>query len=270
MSVVPSSIRAVGDLYILPVSPWSKRILLAQYHLRSQVVIKKYQPPLSELFIRIRAGWPKRTITAPALFTPSGTLICESHDIARILDSARAPNTTTLFPPEHDEQLRELVKAAEDVSVYARAVGLRSFVENPAQAAKILFPKFLSIIPGISFFARIIANSVKKKYDPVSATSSDEKTRKCLDIIRNAIQSGNGEFLLGDTLTYADIAVSGALATLISEDETNALGTSQFPELAQEYDDVKKWGDAFLAKYVTSETVGFPPKKYDVNGNVIR
>ncbi len=270
MSLANTSKSTVGELYILPFSLWSKRVLLAQYHLRSQVQVKEYRPVVTEWFIKLRAGWPNHVITAPAFFTPTGNLICEGHDIARILDAARAPSASTLFPPQHDEQLRELVEAAEKICVHSRGIMLQKFVDNPMLVAKLVVPKFLLWLPGISFIAGIMVNNTKKKYDHLSATTTEQTTRESLDIIRKALTaSGGGKFLIGDTLTYADIAVGGALAATISEDKTSELGKPRLAHLGDDYVDVKKWGDDFLAKYVTRESVAFPPKKYDAEGNVI-
>ncbi len=269
MSLVSKSKSTVGELYTLPFSPWSKRVLLAQYHLRTQVEIKEYKPVVTEWFIKLRAGWPSHIISAPAFFTPTGNLICEGHDIARILDAARAPNASTLFPPEHDKQLRELVQAAENICIYARGVLMQKLVDNPMLVAKIVIPKFLLWLPGISFIAGMMANQIKNKYQHLSESTTEQTTREALDIIRKALPSDGGEFLIGDTLTYADIVVGGALAMTISEDKTNAFGSPQFGKLGNDYADVKKWGDDFLAKYVTRESIAFPPKKYDAEGNVI-
>lgn len=271
MSVSVTSKSAVGELYILPASPWSKRVLLAQSFLRSQVQIKKYRPIFTEWYIRIRAGWPKHIITAPAMFTPTGKLVCESHDIARLLDAARAPNRCTLFPTRHDEQLRVLVRCAEDISIHARSKMMQSFADNPRLIARMMLPKWVAELPGIPTIFGFVSRNSMKKYEEVSATASEVKTRECLDIIRKSLRNGRSEFLISDTLTYADIVVSGALALLISEDKTSKIGKppAQFTQLGEEYADVKKWGDQFLAKYVTEEAVRFPPSKYDAEGNVI-
>ena len=105
----------------------------------------------------------------------------------------------------------------------------------------------------------------------MSATANDRKTRESLDTIRKAVSNSDGEFLISDTLTYADIVVSGALSLLISVEKTSKIGKppAQYIRLGEEYAAVKKWGDQFLTKYVTDETVRFPPNEYDAEGNVI-
>ena len=126
--------------------------------------IKKYTPLLTEWYIRIRARWPNHIITAPAMFTPTGLLTCKSHEIARLLDAARAPNTSTLFPTRHDEQLRALVHCAENISVYARSQIMQNLVDNPELIARVMLPKWLAESPGIPFVFRFVSRNRKQKF----------------------------------------------------------------------------------------------------------
>ncbi len=109
MPLGSTSKSKVGELCIQPFSLWSKRVLLTQCHLRPRVQVKEYGPVVTEWFIKVRAGWPRHIVPAPAFFTATGNLICEGHGIARILDAARARNASTLLPPQRDKQSRKLV-----------------------------------------------------------------------------------------------------------------------------------------------------------------
>ncbi len=56
-----------------------------------------------------------------------------------------------------------------------------------------------------------MVSNVKKKYEHWSAATIEQTTRESLGIIRKAFTSSGGEFLLGNTLSYAAIDVGAAL-----------------------------------------------------------
>eukprot|EP00171_Calliarthron_tuberculosum_P006998 IDg6998t1 len=213
----------LGDLYILPFSPWSRRVLLAQHTLHAPVRVLEYHAPFSALLIWARLRFASRKITVPAYFPKAGDALLDSHTIARVLDRARAPGSPTLFPPLHDDALRVLVAHAETVQSFARGVALQTMDGNAA--ANLLLPRWACRLPLATSLASLAISVFRRKYNEESAACTEERARDALAAIRDAICASEGDeggfrFLVGDAFSYADIAVGIALG-LLCEDRTS-------------------------------------------------
>lgn len=260
----------LGDLYILPFSPWSKRVLVAQHSCHAPVTMREYKPPLSEFILWVRMRFAKRKITSPAFFPHGGgEVLMDGEAISRVLDAARTSDSFTLFPPEHDPALRILLAHAETVASYGRAETFRNL--DGAAFKSLLFPRWMRGLPFTDAIARLAIRMMNKKYAEESEKCTEEKARIALTAIRDAITASKGEefrFLVGEALSYADIAV-GLSLIILCEDKTSFIPFSRMHPIGKDFLDVKQWGDDFLHKYVTAEAVSFPPPQYDAEGNVV-
>lgn len=262
-------VHSLGDLYLLPPSPWAHRVILVQRHTQCTAVkIHEYRPVLTELWLRLRGFIPRGIkVTQPLLLPADGSqAIMDSHAISRALDARRAPNVATLFPPEHDGELRELVQAAETLACYSRGTGLKTFVSKPHIAVKMLFPKFLRWLPFTQTIASAFARSITAKYQPESDAADEKQMCKALDVVDSSVKRADGNmYLLGDTLTYADYIVSCSVWFLVTypgmeffEFESTESGVDEYPE-------IKKWSSKFIATFVTKDHLKWPLPRIEAN-----
>lgn len=273
MALVPRGYGAeIGDLYLLPVSPWSIRVLLVLRHVRVPVNVLAYKGPLSEFEIWVRMRFSKRRVTAPVFFPRGGgDVVMDSHEIARLLDSLRASDAATLFPPAYDDTIRELVECAETISFHGRDLTSREMLENVGLAKPLILPRWMCSLPFTDLLVRFFVRQFRSKYAPESARGSEKNTRSALTTVREAINASSCvgfRFLAGNSLSFADIAV-GLSLNIFSKKKISPFAFGDHSELAKEFVDVKQWGDDFLGKYCSPDFVAFPPPLYDADGNTV-
>lgn len=258
-----------GDLYLLPNAGFSRRVILVIRHCRpARIALRVYHVFFTRLFLWF-SGRVKRSdkVTSPTLVPPSGDAVMHSHAIARALDARRFRDVPTLFPVEHDIELRALVEASDTVTHFARATMFAYTMEHPHVAARLFFPRWLRAMPFAPSLAGAMIRSFAAKYAIESSKAGVDDARRALQVIADAVKrSGKDGFLVGGRLTFADYTVALALPFL--EQRSKKWKMLPVHPIGDEFPQVRDWGNAFIKRFVRYEDVAWPIPTFDENGLV--
>lgn len=258
----------LGELYLLKVSPWSRKIRDVLRHTGATVAIREYHPIITGFILKLRGrigiGGGESKVTAPIYFPrDSAAAIMDGYVIANILDDARLPTASTLFPSEHSQLIEQLVGAAEVCANYWRGYIFDELMKHPQLAAGRLIPPMLRwlYMPLQNCIIRTLMGHLANKYMP--ETLEARKTgaiENALDTINNALEAnGSGEFLVGNTTTYADIAVAYSLPFVYSTSSVwKVVGNHP---IGDQYAALKNWGTQYWAKYDARKSANISASK---------
>jgi len=246
-------------LLAIPLSPWSLRARWALEHHRRAYRFEAYTPMLGEPLLRARLGFPSGTVSVPVLFYGAlrmGPLserkaIAGSMQIARHAeeDSSAAP----LFPTGHDEAIHRWDAIAEAIAAAGRRLSTARMLRDE-RAIEESVPKALRSVPLSRSLARQVVSYVGDKYGAESAREDDDRRalRHGLDRVRERVLEHR--HLIGDSLSYAELAIVTALQFVRPASALVRLGPGiqqAWTEtvMAHEYQDVLGWRDRILAAH---------------------
>lgn len=240
----------LGELYLLKISPWSRKIRDVLRHTKAAVTLRWYQAFFTGFMLKLRGriGRDVPKVTAPIYFSKDGSkaAVMDGFLIAKILDDARQPPTApTLFPDEHMQQIEALVAAAEVCVNFWRGHIFDVMIKRPETTPDAIVPPPLKWLPFRNFAMRFIMKSLREKYMPETLEARKNGTiENALDTITEALKAGNGTFLVGDTRTYADIAVAYSLPFVHpTSSPWKSLGNHS---IGEKYTELKRWGEAYF------------------------
>jgi glutathione S-transferase len=243
-------VRFVSLVY----SPWSEKARWALDHHRIEYRPVAYQPMLSELPLRMRMRRFGGTLTVPVMQTDDGWLT-DSWDIARWADEHGdgAPLFADGQPGiEHFNELSERALEA------ARALGLQRFLGHDTRLRS-LVPRRLGAMLG-PLAPRVAAFGVRRtlrKYSTSSLTEDEHRfaLRDALDEVRETLGGSSQGQLVGDALSYADIAMAQVFQFVAPANlggfRMSEAGRDGYrdPELADAYADLIAWRDWLYTTY---------------------
>lgn len=237
-------IRLYGESF----APWCEKARWALDHHRVPYRFVEHVPMIGEPALRIAARRPFGRVTIPLLVDGSDVLM-SSFDIARRAerDGGGAP----LFPRGREDEIAEWNDRSDSVMTHGRALLLTRMLESRDALAEQL-PPFIpaAMRPALRGMASTGVRYLQRKYaiDPGEDAHHDEESRAVLDLLRAAL-SGDRAHVIGDELSYADIAMAAALQFVLPVDGRYiALGPATREvwtnaTLAAEYADLLAWRD---------------------------
>jgi glutathione S-transferase len=198
-----------------PYSPWSRRARLALALEGIAHRCETYIVGVSEPWLRLRARRPFASVTIPCLLTDDGEAICDSFAIARW---AHARGSAKLCPEAHLPAITEVVDLADRALAAGRLRSVHTLLTDRAGLAEQVPPglRFLGPlgVPTASFFARRLAH----KYGHLVEGAPEVAERDALDRLVERVRGRT--HLVGETLTFADLAAASALGFIAPPDRT--------------------------------------------------
>lgn len=243
----------LGEFLALPVSPWSYRARWVLEHHGHTYTEKEYQPIVSELFLRVRLGFPRGKITAPILFPAEKDQkpLCDSALIARYADERRTRGES-LFPQDKDAELQELAEAAERCMEYERHRAVQEMVDGK-RAPPSSAPEGRRPMGKISetMMRMMMKFWFMRKYNIDGGGL--EGARKAWQKIQEKVKEvGPDGYLVGGKFSYADILVvtASALVKPVDSKYYPKQVTEDGDELLKkELEDVLLWRDRIYEKH---------------------
>ncbi len=236
-------------LWGLGVSPWTEKARWALDHHRVAYRYREHVPMLGEPALRFRArSRPKGTPATVPLLIDGSKVITESDDIARYAE--QRGKGEPLFPPEHIDAIAGWLAGFSECMRAARVLITVALLADPRAQEEMLPPQIPAPLrgplrgigrAGSVFFARKYGAKAEQVSDAqATVTRFAERLRKHL----------NGrEHLLGDRLTYADIAAAQAVNGFAGgipnrlERAPAVRETWTRPELVERFSDLVEWRD---------------------------
>lgn len=234
-------------------APWCERARWALDHHGLTYREVEQVPLVSELTLRIAARRPLRRVTVP-LLVHGGTRLMDSDEIARYAE--RLGTEMPLFPIGHDRDIARWMETSEALMVAGRAM-LLPRIANTTDALREQLPALIPgpLRPALAWVAALAVRHLMSKYDVRAEDDAhhDAASRVCLDRLRNALARRAG-YLVGDTLSYADVTMAAALQFVRPvDDRWIALGPATREvwtnhRLAADYPDLLAWRDQLYAR----------------------
>ncbi|WP_438041958.1 glutathione S-transferase family protein [Sorangium sp. So ce128] len=235
-------------------APWSEKARWALDHHGLAYSYREHVPLLGELLLRLRTRRPTGRVSTPALVTPHGVLT-DSFAIARHADQiGRGP---TLFPPDHDAAITAWNARSETALAAGRALYLERLTHDRAAKVEMQPPFLPAPVRRASVPAADLAIVfLRRKYgiDAAALAVADATLARELDGLREAL-AGDRAYLLGEGLTYADMAMAVTLQ-FVAPVDTRYIALSPAARapwwhaaLAERYADLVAWRDALYDRH---------------------
>ncbi len=214
---------------------------------------------IGEPLLRARLGFPEGRVSVPVLFYgalrsgPFGErrAIAGSMPIAR--HAEEGSSAPPLFPSGHDEAIQRWDAIAEAIASAGRHLSIGRMLSDERAIAESV-PPALRVVPLSSALAARVLNYVGDKYGADTARAHDDQRalRHGLDRIRERIVEHR--YLVGDALSWAELAIVTALQFVRPAGALVRLGPgteAAWTEaaLAHEFEDVLAWRDRIVAAH---------------------
>ncbi len=246
MSGSDDSRRAV--LYAESFAPWCETARWALDHHGVSYRCREHIAMLGEVALRVAGRRLFGRVTVP-LFVDGPVVLMDSVAIAR--HAERRGQGAPLFPPSEELALASWIDSSQAVMTSGRAMLLPRMSRSP-DALREQLPHS---IPGLlrPVLQPVAAAGVAHLMRKYAVRAGDEAhhesvTRQELDGLRAALAGGR-DHLLGDRLSFADIAMAVSLQFVMPvADRYIPLGTATravwtHPALAADYNDLLAWRD---------------------------
>jgi glutathione S-transferase len=234
-------------------APWSEKARWALDHHRVEYEYREHVPLIGELSLRARTKRLSGRVSTPALVL-DGRVLHDSFDIARHAEANGSG--AALFPSPHGPVIAAWNDRSEAALAAGRVLYLERLARDP-QAQIEMQPRELPewLRRATAPMTRLVVRFIRRKYgiDAAASRSAEATLVRELDALREAL-SGRTH-LLGETLTYADIAMAVTLQ-FVSPVDTRwvPLGPASVtawthPHLASRYPDLIGWRDTLYARW---------------------
>ncbi|MDC3959596.1 glutathione S-transferase family protein [Polyangium jinanense] len=234
-------------LYSISFSPWSEKARWALDHHRISYEEVEHYPFAGELRLRILLRKPTGRVTVPIL-DDRGALLTDSFDIARHADAVGAG--PKLFPAGREAEVEAWNRRSETTLAALRAMMMLKFVDDPTFGRAAL-PRGTpeAIVPLLMPIGRGAMQLFVAKYRMRDGAEAHRAVaEEGLETLDKALAEGQ-KYLLGDTFSYADIAMALVLQVVSPVDKrfmpTGPGGRAGWsnPDLAERYARLVKWRD---------------------------
>lgn len=235
-------------------SPWSEKARWALDHHGVDYRYREHVPVLGELALRVRLRAIRGRVSVPALLF-DGKALRESFDIARYADSIGTRRS--LFPAEHGAAIAAWNARSEVALAAGRALYLDRLLRDPAAQVDMqprAFPAWIRRASAPMTGAAIAFMRRKYAIGPEVLADAESTLDRELANLSHSL-SQNRPFLLGHSLTYADIAMAVTLQFVSPVDTkyvplgASAIAVWTHPELAARYSDLVQWRDALYTQH---------------------
>lgn len=234
-------------------SPWSEKARWALDHHGLVYDYREHVPLLGEPLLRLRSRKLTGRVSVPLLID-AGEVIDDSFRIARHVD--RRGHDQTLFPPVHEQAIVEWNRRSELALAGARAAYLTRVVESRDAKFEMQPPFLPEAVRRASIpVADVAIAFLRRKYgiDSAATARAEAVCEEQLEALRAGLDKR--PYLLGDGLTYADVAMAVTLQFVAPVDDRYiplgpATRASCFHAvLASRHEDLIAWRDALYAKH---------------------
>lgn len=250
------------ELIAIPFSPWSEKARWALDHHRVDYCEQSYTPILGEFALRVQLLEPFGRITVP-VFRDGRRWLRDSFEIA--LHAERIGRGSPLFPSDASNEIRAWNERSEAALAAGRAILMRDWVRTPELELAALPPGIPAPLASwLRPIGRWRLDSFMKKYGVEEGgldSSPDAVLRRALDVLEGAL--AGRRYLIGDALSYADIAMALTLQQVKPVDPAYitrlaGLGPAgmNVPELEERYAGLIAWRDELYARHRRPESVG--------------
>lgn len=197
-----------ATLVVESFSPWCERARWAMDHHRVPYELAFHTPLVGEPGLRYRSRRWRGRVSVP-LLAQGGLRLMDSVGIAR--HAERIGRGAALFPAAHDHGIQCWIAHADRLMCAGRARVLASGADG-LKASREVAPK-IPLLPGRMQDAALLlaGRYLAGKYR--AQASADDWMASALDAI-GALQEGlttGRTYLVGDRLTFADVAMASAL-----------------------------------------------------------
>ena len=251
---------SMPHLYAESFAPWCEKARWALDHHGIGYRYTEHVPLVGELGLRIAARRMTGLVTVPLLVTDDGVLM-DSLAIAEWAE--RRGDGQPLFPEARQPAIDRWNEQSQQLMIAGRAMLLPRMAKHSGALREQLPP----FVPGaLRAPLRPLASSgvtfLMRKYGIRASDHAEHerRAREALDGLRAALpRSTASRHLIGDALTFADVAMATALQFVRPVDDRYiALGPATreawtHPALAAEYEDLLGWRDALYARCRRSE-----------------
>ena len=192
-------------LTALPFSPWSEKARWALDHHQIPYKYDTFVPLLGELKLRLRMRKLAGRVTVPVLFD-GDTFFTDSFEIARQAD--RLGGGATLFPAGKLAEISEWNQHSETALSAGRARTMLALAGEPGLALAFLPPSVPAALKPLllPLAQKGVARFINKYRMRDEAERHEAVFQRELERLAQAL-SGK-RYLIGDTLSYADIAMA--------------------------------------------------------------
>jgi glutathione S-transferase len=193
----------------LDYSPWTRQVRWALDHHGIPYRFVNYVPMLGEPWLRWTLRRWRGGVSVPA-FVDDSVRVMDSYAIALYADQ-RSPGTPPLFPTHLRDAVTDWNLAIETLMRAGRALVVAAVAASP-QAVRASTP---AVIPGPlrAVSAPLTAlglRFLRRKYDATPDASLPDVIQGVLQRASDALRDGR-PFLLGNTMTFADVNLWAAL-----------------------------------------------------------
>lgn len=239
-------------LYVIPHSPWSEKARWALDHQGVPYQLVPHVPVVGGPALRLRTRRKLRGPLTLPVALHNGQVLGDSCEIARF-GSQRS--TTPLFPTEHDAEIVRYNRLSEQLLAAGRVLATRR-VAADAEAIREYVPAPVARLRRVGpAIGRTGARRLLRKYAHVLPGHPPLVLRDGLLQLREALEDASGDHLVGDTLTYADIAMAVVLQFVdpVSDRFLRLRPATRREwrddELAQEFADLVAWRDRLYTTF---------------------
>jgi len=235
-------------LYAESFAPWCEKARWALDHHGITYRYREHVPLIGELALKVAARRPFGRVTVP-LLVDGGRVLMDSVAIARYAEERGAG--TPLFPPSCEDEIAAWSARSEVMMTAGRAMLLPRMSRMRDALREQQPPSVPEALRGA--LTPITANGVAhlmRKYGvrPGDDASHEAASREVLDALRAVLSDGRAQ-LLGDGLSFADVAVATSLQFVLPVAERFiSLGPATRDAwihrgLAADYPDLLAWRD---------------------------
>jgi glutathione S-transferase len=230
-------------------SPWTRQARWALNHHNISYRFVNYIPMIGEPWLRWKLRRLRGEVSVPA-FIDSDVRAFDSYAIALYAEQ-RSPATPPLFPSHLRDAVTDWNQAIDQLMQAGRALAVAAVAASPQAVRDSTPPAIPKALRGVS--APLTALGLRFIIDKYRANPSESHAttmRAVLASAQNTLSDGR-PFLLGDTLTFADVNLWSAL-DFISPAASSPLRASlrpywTRPALLQDFPNLFAWRDLFDA-----------------------
>ena len=239
-------------LYQLSYSPWSERARWALDHHRVAHETIEHLPMLGEAALRIAAKKPVGKVSVP-LLVDGDRAIFDSFEIARYAE--QVGNGEPLLPEASMASINRWNQIAEQVADAGRSLITDRMLTDKEALAEALPPFVPAKARGhLAPIAILGTRFIQYKYGGTTAPRARTAAREGLLEMREALRGGR-RHLVGEQLTYADIATASSLQFFKAvADVFMPIGAATRrawlqSDIAEEFSDLIAWRDQLYAEH---------------------
>ena len=249
------------ELISLLGSPWTAKALWILHHCGIPFHRRPFEPMVDEVWLRYKLGlwpwhrrfWSRLTVPIAILKTPNQP----SRILLDSLDIAEWAMTTSSTSNADMSKLRPWNALSDVLLEFGRAAFVKVATTDVQAAIDVLAPPWMKKLPTflVTIIMKVAVRVFAFKYQNENQQSKSSVALEAVQKIRGALRSGNGQYLVGDQFSYADIVMAIAVNGLSPSDDVFQFTVprkydSEVSEFLHDFEDVKDWKNAVIKKHL--------------------